>query len=64
MNNLMNKPVNEITVGDSLKLQGIALGITAGFIALGLGVSAVSEKIRIHRLQKKVSKVVNAPVAE
>lgn len=59
MNDLMNKPLNDLTVGDSLKLQGYAIGITAGVIALGIGVSAVAERVAKYRSNKKAKQIVN-----
>lgn len=42
---LWNTPVNEMTVGDALKLNGTVLAAMASVVVVAVGVGVVSEKI-------------------
>ena len=59
MNDLFNKKINDLTVGDSLKIQGYVLGTAAVITALGLGVSVAVESVAKYRWNKKAKQTVN-----
>lgn len=50
---LWNKPVNELTVADSVKLNLAALGIVVGAIAGLAAVGTVADKIRLRRANRQ-----------
>ena len=56
MKDLYNKPVNELTVKDSLKIQA---QLTAAFVVVGgllIGASVVAERVHSWRKAKKAFK--------
>lgn len=57
---LWNKPVNELTVSDSVKINLVAIGVVAGLTASGIAVCAAAEKFQAWKANRRQTKTTEA----
>ena len=58
MNDLWNKPVNELTVGDSLKLQLQITAVVAAFGVVVFGGATLVEKTKTWKKNRKAKQTL------
>jgi hypothetical protein len=57
---LWNKPVNELTVADSVKINLVAIGVVVGSIAALAATATAAEKFQAWKANRRQSKTTES----